>query len=82
MPKKLRVISGKEVIKILLKYGFNVTRTKGSHSRLTLEVMDKEILHITIPLHSELRKGTLKGVVSELEKHVSSEHLLQDFYTE
>jgi len=81
MPRKLRIISGKEVVKILEHYGFVTTRTIGSHTRLTLQNVHKETLHLTVPLHSELKRGTLRGIISELEKHISSKDLDTDFYT-
>ena len=81
MPRKLRIISGKAVIKILCGYGFVVTRVTGSHTRLTLQTVHQETLHVTVPLHSELKRGTLRGIISELEKHISLEDLDEDFYT-
>lgn len=81
MPRKLRIISGKEVVKILGHYGFVITRTSGSHTRLTLQTTHKETLHVTVPFHSELKRGTLRGIISELEKHILSENLDADFYT-
>lgn len=81
MPRKLRVISGKEVVKILSGYGFVVTRITGSHTRLTLQNVHQETLHVTVPLHSEIKRGTLRGIISELEKHISSKDLDEDFYT-
>lgn len=81
MSRKLRIISGKEVVKILGSYGFVITRTTGSHMRLTLQTAHKETLHITVPLHSELKRGTLRGIIYELEKHISSKDLDADFYT-
>ena len=77
MPRKLRILSGKEVIKVLEKKGLSITRTVGSHVRLSSKTNDGENFHITIPLHKELKKGTLKGIISELERYIS----LEDFYT-
>lgn len=82
MPRKLRIISGKEVVKKLLRYGFVAIRSKGSHTRLTLETKNEKTVHISIPLHSELKRGTLRGIISELEKYISSQDLDDDFYTE
>jgi predicted RNA binding protein YcfA (HicA-like mRNA interferase family) len=82
MPRKLRIISGGEVVKILERYGFVTIRSKGSHMRLTLNTKDKGDFHISIPLHDELKRGTLHGIVSELEKYVSLERLEGDFYTQ
>jgi predicted RNA binding protein YcfA (HicA-like mRNA interferase family) len=61
---KLPVISGLEVIKRLQRAGFIATRQKGSHLRL--EKFDGEkTIKITVPLHSEMKKGTLNRIVKE-----------------
>jgi predicted RNA binding protein YcfA (HicA-like mRNA interferase family) len=59
MPK-LPVLSGKELIKFLQKQGFVVVRQKGSHVSL-----QKEELKIIVPLHEELAKGTLLGILRQ-----------------
>ncbi|MEY4602569.1 MAG: hypothetical protein RL292_510 [Candidatus Parcubacteria bacterium] len=81
MPRKIRLLSGKDMVKILESYGFVLKRNVGSHARLTLE-KDQRSFHVTIPLHSEMKKGTLRSVINELEKCVDSEILEKDFYTE
>lgn len=58
---KLPQISGAELIKILHKFGFKITRQRGSHIRLEKKT-DKEIIKLTIPLHSKLKKGTLLSI--------------------
>ena len=61
---KLPVISGIDVIKRLKKVGFIATRQKGSHIRL--EKYDgKKVIKITVPLHSEMKKGTLNRIIKE-----------------
>ena len=50
-------VSGKQVIKNLSKIGFVVTRQRGSHVRI--EKHNGETIKITVPLHNELKKGTL-----------------------
>ena len=56
---KLPIISGIEVIKRLKRAGFIAIRQKGSHVRL--EKFDGEkTIKITVPLHPEIKKGTLK----------------------
>jgi len=61
---RLPVISGVEVIKRLQKAGFIATRQKGSHVRL--EKFDGEkTLKITVPLHPEIKKGTLHQIIKE-----------------
>ena len=59
---KLPQISGKELIKKLRKFGFVVTRQRGSHIRLEKNTKDKTI-KITIPNHPNLKKGTLNQII-------------------
>ena len=55
MSAKLPVLSGEELIQVLRKYGYKIVRQKGSHVRLP----------VTVPLHKELAKGTLKNILSD-----------------
>lgn len=61
MPK-LPVISGKDLIKFLTKnYDFEVKRQKGSHVFL-----ESQNHSTTIPMHSELDRGTLKAILKQV----------------
>lgn len=57
---KLPVISGDELIAILKKIGFKVVRHRGSHVSL-----QKGIYQTVVPLHDELAKGTLIGILKQ-----------------
>ena len=81
MSRKLRILSGKDVVKIIEKYGFIATRSVGSHVRMTCK-MSVTSFHITIPLHKELKRGTLSDILKELEQCISREKLEKDFYTD
>jgi predicted RNA binding protein YcfA (HicA-like mRNA interferase family) len=60
MPK---TVSGKEVIKILCReFGFYFISQKGSHVKLQKKLGHRTITTI-VPLHKELAKGTLLGVL-------------------
>ena len=62
-----RSLSGKEVVKILCnKFGFNISRQKGSHVVLVRYENGRKIATV-VPLHDELAVGTLKGIL-ELAK--------------
>lgn len=66
MPK-LKILSGKECIKILCsKFGFKKVRQKGSHVVLHKETSEGAVGTV-VPNHQELKIGTLKGVL-ELAK--------------
>jgi len=59
MPK-LPVLSGEELIKLLLKAGFHKVRQKGSHVSL-----EKGEFKTVVPLHEELARGTLLGILKQ-----------------
>lgn len=63
---KLPQISGKELIKKLMKFGFVVTRQRGSHVRLEKNTKEKTI-KITVPNHPLLKKGTLNSIIKASE---------------
>jgi len=61
MPKFPRV-SGADAIKALQRLGFEKVRQSGSHV-----VMRKEGKGCVIPIHSELKIGTLAGLLRQAE---------------
>ena len=64
MPK---TFSGKIVIRILeRKFGFIVVSQRGSHVKLRRKVQSRTITTI-VPLHKELARGTLLGVLELAE---------------
>lgn len=64
---KLKKISGKECVKILCnKFGFKIARQRGSHIVLRKETATGTTGTV-VPNHSEIKIGTLKGVL-ELAK--------------
>lgn len=65
MPK-LRVLSGREMCKILAQNGFEKVRQKGSHIIMQKQVRNSTIT-IPVPDHDELRTGTLLGIIRQSE---------------
>ena len=57
---KIPVLSGDELIKALIKAGFAVVRQKGSHVSL-----QKGNYKAVVPLHHELARGTLLGILNQ-----------------
>jgi predicted RNA binding protein YcfA (HicA-like mRNA interferase family) len=53
-----RDLSGDDLAKALAKYGYEITRQKGSHIRLTTQQSGEH--HVTIPRHDALRIGALR----------------------
>ena len=57
----LPVISGRKLVKVLVKVGFKVAGRRGSHIKLKRNVDDK-VFVVIVPDHPELAKGTLKSI--------------------
>ncbi len=62
-----RDVSGQDLAERLARLGYSVTRQTGSHARLTTETHGEH--HVTIPMHSALRVGTLSAILSDLQAH-------------
>ncbi len=61
---KLRVLSGKEVCKILSNHGFMEVRKRGSHIVMQRKEA-KNTLTVPVPDHAELRIGTLQSIIRQ-----------------
>ena len=61
---KLPVLSGRDVIKILKKVGFEEKRQKGSHIILVKESKDGR-KGVVVPNHKEIDKGTLLEIIRQ-----------------
>jgi predicted RNA binding protein YcfA (HicA-like mRNA interferase family) len=54
-------LSGKEIVKILQKHGFIVSRQKGSHIVLYKQTSDGKKIGV-VPNHREVQKGTIRSI--------------------
>ena len=61
---KLPTISGREIVKVLVRIGFAIVGRKGSHVRLKRQ-RGKEILIVIVPMHRDLAKGTLRSILRQ-----------------
>ncbi len=75
-----RDLSAQDLITTLKKYGYEVTRQKGSHARLT--TIEEGEHHITVPMHTSLRIGTLAGILGDVAEHfhIPREELLRRLF--
>jgi predicted RNA binding protein YcfA (HicA-like mRNA interferase family) len=64
-----RDLSGHELITLLRRYGYEVTRQAGSHIRLQSNLRGTPH-RVTIPAHSSLRLGTLNAILSEVASYL------------
>ena len=61
---KLPRLSGREVIKIISKQGFEIVRQKGSHIIL-IKKSEAEKRAVVVPNHKEIDKGTLLEIIRQ-----------------
>jgi len=59
---KLPVLSATELLKILAKLGYYTVRQKSSHMTLR----STNYPPITIPIHKEIARGTLRAIIREV----------------
>ena len=62
MSEALPVVSGQRLVKALERDGWQVARQRGSHVRL--KHPDRRV-SLTVPLHRELKRGTLAGILTD-----------------
>ncbi|HSF28996.1 MAG TPA: type II toxin-antitoxin system HicA family toxin [Candidatus Tectomicrobia bacterium] len=61
---RLRVLSGREVCKILAEHRFIQVRHRGSHTVMQKRVEGSTIT-VPVPDHDELRIGTLQSIIRQ-----------------
>ena len=79
MGSKLKTLSGQDLVKILVFFGFELIKQRGSHMKLrrivfghneTLIVQNDKVIPV----------GTLKSVFNQASKYISKEDLYKHFY--
>jgi predicted RNA binding protein YcfA (HicA-like mRNA interferase family) len=61
---KLKILSGKEVCKILSVHGFIQVRQKGSHI-IMQKNENNQTITVPVPNHSEVKIGTLQSIIRQ-----------------
>jgi len=80
MPE-LRVLSGKDIVKALESFGFEIAGQKGSHVKLKRHIEktgEKQVM--TIPDYKEVSKGTIKAIYNQALRYIPEENLREKFY--
>ncbi|MEK6801185.1 MAG: type II toxin-antitoxin system HicA family toxin [Nitrospirota bacterium] len=71
MPK-LRRLAGRDVLTILLGFGFLQVSQRGSHVKLAREIAETRHV-LTVPLHAELDPGTLRAIFRQARRFISEQ---------
>lgn len=62
-----RDVNGTTLAKALQPLGYEVTRQKGSHIRVTTQVNGEH--HEVIPAHKPIKPGTLSSILRSIARH-------------
>ncbi len=62
MSERLPVLSGERLVKALERAEWQAVRQRGSHVRM--KHSDRRV-SLTVPLHRELKRGTLSGIIND-----------------
>ena len=81
MPK-LRVLSGREVLKILGEFGFQDFAQRGSHIKLRRIMSGGRTQTITVPNHNEIDRGTLHAIYRQALRYIPEPDLRSRFFTD
>ncbi len=79
MPR-IRVLGGKDLLKIFSTFGFEEIDQRGSHVKMR-RVIDGYKQTLTVPMHKEIDKGLLKQIFIQASQYVSGEELRPLFYS-
>jgi predicted RNA binding protein YcfA (HicA-like mRNA interferase family) len=63
MGSKYPILKPHEIIKVLIKLGFDKVSQKGSHAKYKRQCGPMKI--VIIPMHDEVAKGTLKSILEQ-----------------
>ncbi len=79
MPR-LKTLSGNDVVGILRAFGFETASQRGSHAKLHRILKDGVRQTLTIPLHTELDKGTIRAIYRQATRYIPEQELAPHFY--
>ena len=72
-----RDLNGSDLAKALKILGYEVTRQKGSHIRITTQVNGTH--HEVVPAHKPIKPGTLSSILTSVARHhqISTAELIE-----
>jgi predicted RNA binding protein YcfA (HicA-like mRNA interferase family) len=77
---KLRSLSGRDLLNIFSLFGFRVVSQRGSHVKLRRTLLSGSRQNLTVVLHDEIDKGTLRAIYSQALRYIPEIKLRNHFY--
>ncbi len=82
MPGRLRSLAGRDVLRALTHFGFEVAAIRGSHARLHRILATGEKQTLTIPLHKALAPGTIRAIFRQGCRYIQESELRPWFFAD
>jgi predicted RNA binding protein YcfA (HicA-like mRNA interferase family) len=79
---RLRRLSGREVVRVLRSFGFELQGIKGSHAKLRRVTTGGQTQTLMVPLHDELDRGTLRAIFRHASQYIAEGDLRPWFYSQ
>ena len=80
MPR-LRRLTSREILRILVSFGFKIVITRGSHAKLVRELESGERQVLTVPIHSQLAIGTVRAIYRQASRYIPASDLQTKFFS-
>jgi predicted RNA binding protein YcfA (HicA-like mRNA interferase family) len=81
MPK-LRSLSGQDLLRIFTGFGFHLVSQRGSHVKLRRILPGGRRQTLTIAIHGDVDKGTLRAIFRQALRYIVEADLRPHFYSE
>jgi predicted RNA binding protein YcfA (HicA-like mRNA interferase family) len=81
MPK-MRRLSGREVVAVLERFGFERVSQRGSHVKLARPGSAGEKQRLIVPAHSHIALGTLHSIFTQASQFIPADELRPWFYSD
>lgn len=78
---KLRQLAGRDVVKALGSFGFQIVSIRGSHAKLRRILVSGEHQTVVVPLHKRVRAGMLHALFREACHYIPEADLKPWFFT-
>ena len=79
---KLRTLSGRDLLRIFSVFGFQPITQRGSHVKLRRALPAGTKQTLTIVLHDEVDKGTLRAIYRQGLRFIAESEWRPHFYTD
>ena len=80
--RRLRRLSGAELVQVLRGFGFAVQSQHGSHIKLRRTLPDGVSQTLTVPAPGTVKLGTLHAIFTQAARFIPERELRPHFYTD